>query len=193
MRPRASLIENLTLRCVSRRLTDVCSKRFLTSKVDRSVTGLVAQQQCVGPLLLPLSDFALVATSHQDTTGLATSIGEQPYKGLIDPAAMARLAVGEAVTNLAMCKITALADVRASVNWMHAAKMGCEGAAMYESGESTRACGFILTLSLAWECGGMLLALTGGEEVSLHCELCRGARETAGVVFAPQRRRWRRR
>jgi len=118
------------------RLTDVCSKRFLTSKVDRSVTGLVAQQQCVGPLLLPLSDFALVATSHQDTTGLATSIGEQPYKGLIDPAAMARLAVGEAVTNLAMCKITALADVRASVNWMHAAKMGCEGAAMYESAEA---------------------------------------------------------
>lgn len=118
----------------SHRLTDVCSKRFLTTKVDRSVTGLVAQQQCVGPLLLPLADFALVATSHQDTTGVATSIGEQPYKGLIDPAAMARLAVAEALTNMAMVGISDVADIRASVNWMHAAKMGCEGSAMYMTG-----------------------------------------------------------
>ena len=62
------------------RLPAVGSKRFLTNKVDRCVTGLVAQQQCVGPLQLPLADVAVVAQSHFDLTGTATSIGEQPYK-----------------------------------------------------------------------------------------------------------------
>ncbi|PNH02126.1 putative phosphoribosylformylglycinamidine synthase, chloroplastic/mitochondrial [Tetrabaena socialis] len=66
------------------RLPSVCSKRFLTNKVDRHVTGLVVQQQCVGPLQLPISDVAVYAQSHQNHTGLATSIGEQPIKGLIE-------------------------------------------------------------------------------------------------------------
>lgn len=62
------------------------SKRFLTNKVDRSVTGLVAQQQCVGPLHTPLADVAVLAHSHFPVkggvvTGTATSIGEQPIKG----------------------------------------------------------------------------------------------------------------
>jgi hypothetical protein len=62
------------------RLPAVGSKRFLTTKVDRSVTGLVAQQQCVGPLQLPLADVAVMAQSHFDLTGAATAIGEQPLK-----------------------------------------------------------------------------------------------------------------
>lgn len=62
------------------RLPAVASKRFLTNKVDRSVTGLVAQQQCVGPLHTPLADYALVALSHFGREGAATSIGEQPLK-----------------------------------------------------------------------------------------------------------------
>ena len=62
------------------RLPAVGSKRFLTTKVDRCVTGLIAQQQCIGPLQLPLADVAVVAQSHFDLTGTATSIGEQPYK-----------------------------------------------------------------------------------------------------------------
>ena len=82
------------------RLLSVGSKRFLTSKVDRSVTGLIARQQCCGPLHLPLSDVAVFAQSPFSTTGCATAIGEQPVKGLIDPAAMGRLTVGEACTNL---------------------------------------------------------------------------------------------
>ncbi len=53
-------------------------------QVDRHVTGLVVQQQCVGPLHIPVSDVAVFAQSHQNTTGLATSIGEQPIKGLIE-------------------------------------------------------------------------------------------------------------
>ncbi len=90
------------------RLPGVCSKRFLTTKVDRHVTGLIAQQQCVGPLQLPLADCAVVAQTHTGVTGAATSIGEQPIKGLIDPGAMARLALGEALTNLVWAKCTSL-------------------------------------------------------------------------------------
>jgi phosphoribosylformylglycinamidine synthase len=59
------------------RLVDVGSKRFLTNKVDRSVTGLVAQQQCVGPLHTPLADVAVLAQSHFATTGLAVAVGER--------------------------------------------------------------------------------------------------------------------
>jgi hypothetical protein len=62
------------------RLPGVGSKRFLTTKVDRSVTGLIAQQQCCGPLQLPMSDVAVMAQSHFGHTGSATSIGEQPLK-----------------------------------------------------------------------------------------------------------------
>lgn len=67
------------------RLLSVGSKRFLTTKVDRSVTGLIAQQQCVGPLHIPLADYAIIAQSYEDLTGGVTAIGEQPIKGLISP------------------------------------------------------------------------------------------------------------
>lgn len=74
-------------------------------QVDRSVTGLVAQQQCVGPLQTPLADCGVVASSHLATTGIATSCGEQPMKGLLDPAAMARLTVAESLTNIMWAKV----------------------------------------------------------------------------------------
>lgn len=77
-------------------------------QVDRSVTGLVAQQQCVGPLHTPLADVAVVALSPFGLEGAATSIGEQPIKGLVCPAAGARMAVGEALTNLVFARVTAL-------------------------------------------------------------------------------------
>ena len=82
-----------------------CSYPF---KVDRSVTGLVAQQQCVGPLHTPVADVAVTALTHFDTVGSATAIGEQPIKGLVDPACGARMAVGEALTNLVFARITDL-------------------------------------------------------------------------------------
>ncbi len=115
------------------RLVSVGSKRFLTNKVDRAVTGLVARQQCAGPLQLTVADVAVVAQSHLDTVGAATAIGEQPVKGLLDPAAMARLAVGEALTNLVWAPVTALEDVRCSANWMWAAKLPGEGAALHDA------------------------------------------------------------
>ena len=115
------------------KLLDVGSKRFLTNKVDRSVTGLIAQQQCVGPLHTPLADVAVLAQSHFGLTGTAVAVGEQPIKGLINNAAQARMTVGEALSNLAFARITRLADVKASGNWMWAAKLEGEGAKMYEA------------------------------------------------------------
>jgi len=111
----------------------VGSKRFLTSKVDRSVTGLIARQQCCGPLQLTVSDVAVVAQSHFGLTGTATSIGEQPIKMLVDPKAGARMAVGEALTNIVWAKISGLGDIKSSANWMWAGKLPGEGAAIYDA------------------------------------------------------------
>ncbi|XP_043076261.1 phosphoribosylformylglycinamidine synthase [Puntigrus tetrazona] len=115
------------------RLPAVASKRYLTNKVDRSVTGLVAQQQCVGPLHTPLADVAVVALSPFSLQGAATAIGEQPIKGLVSPAAGARMAVGEALTNLVFARVSALKDVKCSGNWMWAAKLPGEGACLWDA------------------------------------------------------------
>ena len=147
------------------RLTSVCSKRFLTTKVDRCVGGLVAQQQTVGPLQIPLSDVAVVALTYGDITGGACAIGEQPIKGLLDPKAMARLAVGEALTNLVWAKITSLADVKASGNWMYAAKLDGEGADMYDA--ATAMADAMIELGIAIDGGkdSLSMAARAGHEL----------------------------
>ncbi|DBA68000.1 hypothetical protein WJX79_010614 [Trebouxia sp. C0005] len=159
------------------RLPAVHSKRFLTSKVDRCVTGLVAQQQCVGPLQLPISNVAVMAQSHFGLTGAATAIGEQPLKGLINPAAMARLCLGEALTNLVWAQSTGLADIKASVNWMYAAKMASEGVAMYEAATALKeamvelqvACdGGKDSLSMAASAGGETVMAPGNLVISAY-------------------------
>merc|ERR1711965_94574 len=81
------------------RLLSVGSKRFLTTKVDRSVTGLIAQQQCVGPLHTPLADCAVTALSYDS------------IKGMLDAEAMAQLATAECLTNLAFAQVTCLEEV----------------------------------------------------------------------------------
>uniref|UniRef100_UPI00358ECE87 phosphoribosylformylglycinamidine synthase isoform X3 n=1 Tax=Myxine glutinosa TaxID=7769 RepID=UPI00358ECE87 len=110
------------------RLPSVASKRYLTNKVDRSVSGLVAQQQCVGPLHTPLADVAVVAFSPLSHRGIATAIGEQPVKGLVRPEAGGRMALAEALTNLVFARVTDLKDVKCSANWMWPAKLPGEGA-----------------------------------------------------------------
>jgi phosphoribosylformylglycinamidine synthase len=115
------------------RLLSVGSKRFLTTKVDRAVGGLIAQQPCVGPLQLTVADVAVIAQSHLATTGAATAIGEQPVKGLLDPAAMARLCVGEALTNLVWAATSGIEDIKVSANWMWAAKLPGEGVRLWDA------------------------------------------------------------
>lgn len=120
------------------RLLSVGSKRFLTNKVDRSVTGLIARQQCCGPLQLTVSDVAVIAQSHFGTTGAACSIGEQPVKELIDPAAMARMSVAEALTNIVWAEVSGLGDIRCSGNWMWAPKLPGEGSRLYDAAIAMR-------------------------------------------------------
>lgn len=114
-------------------ILSVGSKRFLTNKVDRCVTGLIVQQQCVGPLHTPLADYALTLVSHFSRQGIATSIGSQPIKGLNNAAAGARMSIAEALSNLVFVGISELADVKCSGNWMWAAKLPGEGAKMVDA------------------------------------------------------------
>ncbi|XP_054001967.1 phosphoribosylformylglycinamidine synthase [Hylaeus anthracinus] len=133
------------------RLPSVASKRYLTNKVDRCVTGLIAQQQCVGPLHTPLADVAVTAVSHFATAGIATSIGEQPIKGLVNPAAGARMTVAEALSNLVFARISDIQDVKCSGNWMWAAKLPGEGAALYDA--CSAMCLFMNELGIAIDGG----------------------------------------
>ena len=118
------------------RLPSVGSKGFLVRKVDRSVTGLIARQQCCGPLQLPVSNVAVVAQSHFGLTGAAIAIGEQPVKILVNPRAGARMALGEALTNIVWALISDLTHIKCSVNWMWAAKLPGGGAALYDAAVS---------------------------------------------------------
>jgi phosphoribosylformylglycinamidine synthase len=158
------------------RLLAVGSKRFLVHKVDRSVTGLCAQQQCVGPLQLPLSNVGVVAHSHFSTTGTAVACGEQPIKGLVDSAAMARMTVAESMTNIMWAKISKVEDIKASGNWMYAAKLPGEGAKMYDACEALRDALVSLgvgidggkdSLSMAARCGEEVVKAPG--ELTLTC------------------------
>lgn len=158
------------------RLLSVGSKRFLVHKVDRSVTGLIAQQQCVGPLQLPLANLGITAHSHFGITGTAVSCGEQPIKGLVDSAAMARMTVAEAMTNLMWAKISKIEDIKASGNWMYAAKLPGEGAKMYDACEALRdsllalGCGIDGgkdSLSMAAQCGDEVVKAPG--ELTMTC------------------------
>jgi phosphoribosylformylglycinamidine synthase len=133
------------------RLLSVGSKRFLTTKVDRAVTGLVARQPCAGPLQLTVADVAVIAQSHFGITGAATAIGEQPIKGLLQPAAMARMCVAEALTNLVWALTSGLEDVKCSGNWMWAAKLPGEGSALYEAAAALS--GILLQLGIAIDGG----------------------------------------
>ena len=81
-------------------LEAVACKDWLTNKVDRSVTGKVARQQCQGELQLPLSDCGVVALDYRGKAGIATAIGHAPQAGLADPAAGSVLSVAESLTNI---------------------------------------------------------------------------------------------
>lgn len=100
-------------------LEAVACKDWLTNKVDRSVTGKIARQQCVGELQLPLSDCGVVALDYRFRKGIATALGHAPQAGLISPAAGSRLSVAEALTNIVFAPLEEGIDgVSLSANWM---------------------------------------------------------------------------
>ena len=100
-------------------LEAVACKDWLTNKVDRSVTGKIARQQCQGEIQLPLSDCGVVALDYRGRAGIATSIGHAPQAALIDPAAGSVLAVAEALTNIVWAPLAeGLDSVSLSANRM---------------------------------------------------------------------------
>ena len=100
-------------------LEAVACKDWLTNKVDRSVTGKVARQQCQGKLQLPLSDCGVVALDYRGRSGIATSIGHAPQAALANPEAGSILSVSEALTNLVWAPLVdGLSTVSLSANWM---------------------------------------------------------------------------
>ncbi|MDZ4297526.1 MAG: phosphoribosylformylglycinamidine synthase [Moraxellaceae bacterium] len=114
-------------------LPSVASKQFLITIGDRSITGLVARDQMVGPWQVPVADCAVTATGFKTLTGEAMAMGERTPVAVLSAAASARLAVGETVTNLAAADIAKLSDVKLSANWMAAAGAGKEDENLFDA------------------------------------------------------------
>jgi phosphoribosylformylglycinamidine synthase len=114
------------------KLEAVACKDWLTNKVDRSVTGKIAMQQCAGEVQLPLNNVAVVALDYRGKKGIATSIGHAPAAALINAAAGSRLAIAESLTNLVWAPIEGgLKGISLSANWMWACKNEGEDARLY--------------------------------------------------------------
>ncbi|MGL6216183.1 phosphoribosylformylglycinamidine synthase [Billgrantia desiderata] len=130
------MLDNLDLReAMDRvlRLPTVASKSFLITIGDRSITGMVARDQMVGPWQVPVADVAVTTASFDTHAGEAMAMGERPPVALIDPAASARLAVAETITNLAAAPIAKLSDIKLSANWMSAADHVGENQALFDA------------------------------------------------------------
>ncbi|ROR32802.1 phosphoribosylformylglycinamidine synthase [Inmirania thermothiophila] len=115
------------------RLPAVACKSFLVTIGDRSVGGLVARDQMVGPWQVPVADVAVTLSDFHGHAGEAMALGERPPVALLDAAASVRMAVGEALTNIAAADVGDLGRVRLSANWMAAAGHEGEDAALYEA------------------------------------------------------------
>jgi len=113
------------------RFPAVGSKSFLITIGDRSVGGLVARDQMVGPWQVPVADSAVTLHGFHDFAGEAMAVGERTPLAVVNSAAAARMAVTEAITNIASAPIASLADVRLSANWMAAAGEDGQDAALY--------------------------------------------------------------
>ena len=111
----------------------VASKNFLITIGDRSITGLVARDQLVGPWQVPVADCAVTATSFDVYSGEAMAMGERTPLALLDAAASGRMAIGETLTNIAAARIEKIADIKLSANWMAAAGHPGEDARLYDT------------------------------------------------------------
>jgi phosphoribosylformylglycinamidine synthase len=110
----------------------VADKSFLIHIGDRSVGGLVARDQLVGPWQIPVSDVAVTSAGFRAYTGEALAVGERTPVAIHDGPASARLAVAEAITNLAAADVASLGDIRLSANWMAASGHGGDDRTLYE-------------------------------------------------------------
>ncbi|MEQ1559383.1 MAG: phosphoribosylformylglycinamidine synthase [Methyloglobulus sp.] len=111
----------------------VADKSFLIHIGDRSVTGLVARDQMVGPWQVPVADVGVTASGFYATTGEAMAMGERTPIAVIDAPASGRMAIGEALTNIAAARIDSLGDIKLSANWMAAADYKGEDADLFDT------------------------------------------------------------
>ncbi len=114
-------------------LPTVADKTFLITIGDRTVSGLVARDQMVGRFQVPVADAALTLTSYDVVSGEAMAMGERTPLAVLDAAASARMAVAEAITNIASAPIAHLSDIKLSANWMAAAGHPGEDAKLYDA------------------------------------------------------------
>ncbi|MGM9840832.1 MAG: phosphoribosylformylglycinamidine synthase [Candidatus Limisoma sp.] len=118
-------------------LEAVACKDWLTNKVDRSVTGKIARQQCQGEIQLPLSDCGVVSLDYTGTKGIATSIGHAPQIALANPAQGSVAAIAEALTNIVGAPLSqGLKSISLSANWMWPCRNEGEDAALYKAVEA---------------------------------------------------------
>ncbi|MEM5514857.1 phosphoribosylformylglycinamidine synthase [Pseudoalteromonas sp. AS84] len=115
------------------RLPAIAEKTFLITIGDRSVTGLVARDQMVGPWQVPVANCAVTAATYDTYHGEAMSLGERTPAALLNYGASARLAVAESLTNIACANIGSLENIKLSANWMAAAGHPGEDAGLYEA------------------------------------------------------------
>lgn len=121
-------------------LESVACKDWLTNKVDRSVTGKVARQQCQGEIQLPLSDLGAVALDYRGRSGIATSIGHAPQVAMVDSEAGSVIAIAEALTNIVFAPLEeGLKSVSLSANWMWPCRNPGEDARLYNAVEACSA------------------------------------------------------
>ena len=140
-------------------LEAVACKDWLTNKVDRSVTGKIARQQCQGELQLPLSDLGAVALDYRGKAGIATSIGHAPQVAMVDPAAGSVMAIAEALTNIVFAPLTdKLTGVSLSANWMWPCRNEGEDARLYKAVQA--ASGFACELGINIPTGKDSLSMT---------------------------------
>ncbi len=111
----------------------VASKNFLITIGDRTVTGMVARDQMVGPWQVPVADCAVTTVSYDSFAGEAMAMGERTPLALVDGPASGRMAVAESITNIAAASIADISDIKLSANWMCAAGYGNEDAVLYET------------------------------------------------------------
>jgi len=114
-------------------LPTVAGKGFLITIGDRSITGMVAREQMVGPWQVPVANCAVTTTALDSTTGEAMAMGERTPLALIDGPASGRMAIGETITNMACAQIEQIGDIRLSANWMSPAGYAGEDANLYDT------------------------------------------------------------
>ena len=114
-------------------LPTVAAKNFLITIGDRTVTGMVTRDQMVGPWQVPVADVAVTSAAYDTLKGEAMAMGERAPIALLDHAASARMAVGEAITNIAAARINKISDMVLSANWMAPAGHQGEDAGLYDA------------------------------------------------------------